>query len=323
MDDPVPALLSTALELRSTGDLKLALKALTDHALELVSADQAVVRVLDARGSRLLVGARSGPSVHRDEFSPFEPGEGVIGWVVARGEPALVTDTGTDPRFAMRPGQLNTPVSIVAAPLHGSSGPLGVLSMARFEGSSFDDRDLQVVQLLGEMAAPHLDVARLAVLSNTDELTLLYNRRYVNDVLPREMDRARRYGHDLSVLMLDLDHFKKVNDTHGHEIGDQILRGLGDRLRAFGRFADVPSRWGGEEFLVVLPETSAARAREVAERLRLGAGEQPYRTEAGPIRVTLSIGVASLQAGDDPSSLLRRADEALYRAKRAGRNRVE
>jgi len=323
MDDPVPALLSTALELRSTGDLKLALKALTDHALELVSADQAVVRVLDARGSRLLVGARSGPSVHRDEFSPFEPGEGVIGWVVARGEPALVTDTATDPRFAMRPGQLNTPVSIVAAPLHGSSGPLGVLSMARFQGAAFGERDLDLVQLLGEMAAPHLDVARLAVLSNTDDLTLLYNRRYVNDVLPREMDRARRYGHDLSVLMLDLDHFKKVNDTHGHEIGDQILRGLGDRLRAFGRFADVPSRWGGEEFLVVLPETGASRAREVAERLRRGAGEQPYRTDAGPVRVTLSIGVASLQAGDDPTSLVRRADEALYRAKRAGRNRVE
>jgi len=187
----------------------------------------------------------------------------------------------------------------------------------------FCEADLDTLCLLAEIAAPHLDVARLAALSQTDDLTLLYNRRYLDNVLPREMDRARRYGHPLSILLIDLDGFKATNDRFGHDVGDEVLRSFGDRLRALSRFADVSSRWGGEEFLVLMPETAGDRAREVAERLRVGIGGEPHRTTAGPVAVTLSIGVASLEPGDDMTSLVRRADEALYRAKRGGRDRVE
>ncbi len=322
MIDHIATLLETARELRETPDLREALAGLTRRALELVSGSQATARVLDAEGTRLLVGARTGPSVHRHDFTPFCRGEGVVGWVVENGQAALITDCSTDARFSRRDDQIRMPQSIVAAPMHGHSGPLGVLSMARLEPPPFEEKDLALVKLLAEMAAPHLDLARLNVLSQTDALTLLYNRRYLDGVLPREIDRARRYGHALSLLMMDLDHFKKVNDENGHEVGDEVLRTFGDRLRALCRFADVAARWGGEEFMVMMPETRSERAVEVAERLRMGIGGPPYETSAGPLEVTLSVGVATLLAGDDRSTLVRRADDALYEAKRAGRNRV-
>jgi diguanylate cyclase (GGDEF)-like protein len=322
MSERVEILLQAARELRQTPELKDALDRLTAIALQLVQASQSSLRILDAEGQRLLVSARSGPSVHLSEFTPFRPGEGVIGWVVEQGRPALVEDARSDPRFVARPDQVDVPRSIIAAPLHGTRGCVGVLSMARLEPPPFDQGELDILSLLAEMAAPHLDVARLAVLSQTDDLTLLYNRRFLDDVLPREIDRARRYGHPLSVLMLDLDYFKEVNDRHGHECGDEVLRILGDRLRAFSRLADVALRWGGEEFVVLMPETNGTQAREVAERLRVGIGHQPYDTSHGDLVCTLSIGVASLDAGDDAVGLMRRADDALYRAKRQGRDRV-
>ncbi|MBW2261575.1 MAG: GGDEF domain-containing protein [Deltaproteobacteria bacterium] len=322
MSGHVQILLSTARELRKTPELKHALGKLTRSALELVHAAQSSLRILDAEGKRLLVCARTGPSVHLSEFTPFSPGEGVVGWVVEQGRPALVEDATSDPRFVPRPDQVDVPRSIIAAPLHGTRGCVGVLSMARLEPPAFCEDELDILSLLAEMAAPHLDVARLAVLSQTDDLTLLYNRRYLDDVLPREIDRAKRYGHPLSVLMLDLDNFKEVNDRHGHACGDEVLRILGDRLRAFSRLADVALRWGGEEFVVLMPETNGTQAREVAERLRMGIGHQPYATSKGDLVCTLSMGVACLDAGDDAVGLMRRVDDALYRAKRSGRDRV-
>jgi diguanylate cyclase (GGDEF)-like protein len=323
MNMAVAKLLEIHAELRAERDLKAALGKVTARAIELVPATQATLRILDADGARLLVGARTGPSVHASDFIPFRRGEGVVGWVAAEGRPALVEDTSADPRFVARPDMVLAPQSIAAAPLHGGRGVLGVLSVARTEPPPLQVEDLDRLTLLAEIAAPHIDVARLAVLSQTDPLTLLFNRRFLDEVLPREMDRARRYGHPFSLLMIDLDHFKRVNDRHGHAVGDEVLRSFGDRLRAFSRFADVASRWGGEEFVVLMPETPRHRAKEVAERLRAGIGHQPYATAAGDLSVTISIGVASIEPGDDTAALVRRADDALYRAKRAGRDRVE
>jgi diguanylate cyclase (GGDEF)-like protein len=261
--------------------------------------------------------------MHVSDLTPFRRGEGVVGWVAEKARPALVEDASADARFVMRPDQVEMPSSIIAAPLVGSRGCVGVLSLSRLEPPPFDEQDLDLACLVAEMSAPHLELSRLAVISQTDDLTLLYNRRYLDGVLPREIDRARRYGHELSVMLIDLDRFKDVNDRFGHAVGDEVLRALGDRLRALSRFADVASRWGGEEFLVVMPETGRGRALEVAGRLREGIGHQPYATSAGEIALTLSIGVASLEPGDDAPALVRRADEALYGAKRGGRDRVE
>jgi len=157
----------------------------------------------------------------------------------------------------------------------------------------------------------------------TDALTGLASRRHFLAEAARELSRARR-GHALSFLMLDVDHFKAINDTHGHAIGDRVLVELGRTLRAVLREADLAGRLGGEEFGVLLPDADAALARAVAERARaaLAAARVPM-DGAGPLGFTVSVGVATLEPGDDEAAtLIARADAALYDAKRAGRNCV-
>jgi diguanylate cyclase (GGDEF)-like protein len=153
----------------------------------------------------------------------------------------------------------------------------------------------------------------------TDGLTGLPNRRSLDQLLNAQLAMAQREGRPFSVLMLDLDHFKAVNDTHGHAVGDAVLRGFAQRIQAQLRRSDVCARYGGEEFCVVLPGTADALALDAGERLRRAVAGAPL---APKVPVTVSVGVATWRAGDDAAALLARADEALYTAKRTGRDRV-
>ncbi len=157
-------------------------------------------------------------------------------------------------------------------------------------------------------------------LSNTDGLTALYNRRYLDESLHGELARAQRYRLQLSVLMFDIDHFKKFNDTHGHDQGDRVLQAVAATLRGALRNQDYPCRYGGEEFVAILPNTSKAGAYSLAERLR----KDVERTIVDGLRVTISIGVAEYPDLDvaDEAKLVEAADAAMYEAKRSGRNRV-
>jgi diguanylate cyclase (GGDEF)-like protein len=167
---------------------------------------------------------------------------------------------------------------------------------------------------------------RNRILSITDSLTGAFNRRYLMDQLPRELERARRYGKALSVVMCDVDHFKEVNDSKGHAAGDDVLQQCVARMQKFIRAnSDWIARLGGEEFLVVLPETDYEGASIVAEKMRSIISDSPFITRAGDARVTGSFGVAStLPQGPDLSlkaeRLIRAADECLYSSKRSGRN---
>jgi two-component system, cell cycle response regulator len=160
-------------------------------------------------------------------------------------------------------------------------------------------------------------------LALTDALTGLYNRRYAMAHLD-EFTRAAAGEKELAVLLFDIDHFKQINDAHGHDAGDAVLAEMAKRTLRDLRSFDLVARYGGEEFLVVMPETTMAVAAQVGDRLRRGLGENPFRLPDGSeITVTVSVGVASLvDAGDTPTALLKRADEALYAAKRGGRNQV-
>jgi two-component system, cell cycle response regulator len=163
-------------------------------------------------------------------------------------------------------------------------------------------------------------------LSVIDQLTGLYNRRYMTNQLQQYMHRAVMGGKPLSIVMLDIDHFKPINDTHGHQAGDEVLQELADRLRHNIRPMDVACRPGGEEFLVILPETPGELACAAAERIRRAIAADPFNalSDTKQISVTVSAGVSSLQGADDTmADLLARADSALYQAKSAGRNRVE
>ncbi|HUY90623.1 MAG TPA: diguanylate cyclase [Pirellulales bacterium] len=158
-----------------------------------------------------------------------------------------------------------------------------------------------------------------------DPLTGLWNRAAVLNILSQELGRSQRQGARLSVLLIDLDHFKRINDAYGHQIGDQVLRQVAQAMRESVRRYDSIGRYGGEEFLVVLPDCDESSAVSRAERLRLAVASMTIETPAGRIRATASFGVAAFDKETCPKSfdLIQAADEALYRAKRNGRNRVE
>jgi diguanylate cyclase (GGDEF)-like protein len=157
-------------------------------------------------------------------------------------------------------------------------------------------------------------------LAHTDTLMRIANRRELDTTIIRETRRAARHNQPLSVIMIDLDHFKRINDTHGHEIGDAVLKETAEVAQSSLRLSDLLGRWGGEEFLVIAPQTDAAQARELAERLRLALASHPF---AHIGHLTASFGVAEYHPQEMPEDWLKRADLALYAAKHGGRNRVE
>jgi diguanylate cyclase (GGDEF)-like protein len=220
----------------------------------------------------------------------------------------------------------------MAAPLHPIGEPergLGVMTIAR-SGEPFTDAQRDVFRyLIGQASASIENVALHEMVSEqavTDELTGLANNRAFRDVATREAARARRFGHPLSLLMLDVDDFKQVNDTHGHPQGDEVLKRIGAILRDESRGIDLPARYGGEEFAVALPETDPVGAAEVAERIRGRVESEPvgFVDGDGALQVTASLGVASIpESASDVRGLVAAADAALYAAKRGGKNRVE
>jgi diguanylate cyclase (GGDEF)-like protein len=183
------------------------------------------------------------------------------------------------------------------------------------------DVHLRVQRLQAELREKNATLARL---STTDPVTGLRNRRYVTEFLALEVLRAVRYRTPLSVLLLDLDHFKRVNDGHGHRAGDAVLQVAADTLRASLRATDVAGRYGGEEFLVVLPQTDLQGAEVLGERVRAAIADTVIDVGgAAALRVTVSVGVATLDAATQTAEqLVERADAALYAAKDAGRDRV-
>ncbi|MFH0912031.1 MAG: diguanylate cyclase, partial [Planctomycetota bacterium] len=181
-------------------------------------------------------------------------------------------------------------------------------------------RELRQKQV--ELEEANTKLSRLAI---TDELTELYNRRHFDTTFTLEMRRALRYKHTLTLIMMDIDRFKRVNDTHGHPAGDAVLRRLGVMLKEFLRETDIIARYGGEEFVMVLPETPADLGLRIAERIRKGIEEEVFSCgpEAGiRVKITVSLGVATRIAETVPQALIARADNALYAAKEAGRNCV-
>jgi len=160
--------------------------------------------------------------------------------------------------------------------------------------------------------------------ADRDGLTRIYNRHSFEERLIYEIKRRRRYNHDLSLLMVDLDHFKSVNDTYGHKAGDMVLRKVGEILTNTFRTTDLAARYGGEEFVILLPHTSEEAAWKLAERVRTAIEEQSFEFECQQFSITASIGVASVEGGalTSDDDLIIKADKALYQAKNNGRNMV-
>ncbi len=257
--------------------------------------------------------------------------------------PVLVADVQTDPLYAemrehwRREGIPVTTRSVIAIPFSLRGTPSGVFFLRTTDdGASLKQTDLAFAEQVIKTAVNAIEKAyqletvqsdkeRYRWLASIDALTGCLNRRAFIERLERELDRVKRYGIELGVLMIDLDRFKNVNDTRGHLAGDSLLRQLGDLLRQEVRSVDLVARYGGEEFVIVLPDTDLEGGLVFAERLRQRVSEVDFSEAGDPLEITVSIGVASVARGEDPispESLVARADEALYRAKNEGRNRV-
>ena len=259
-----------------------------------------------ATSSELGLAVRAGQMIVRDAGS----------WSLGR--TAVAHD---DERWVTRPRALAT------LPLRGPAGIIGVLAVWTSRHRELDPEALELLHLLSPYAAVHLEHAkafgRLRESADTDPLTGLNNRRAFDAVFAAETQRFERYTRPMSLLVLDLDHFKGVNDQHGHEAGDEVLRRVSAVVAASIRDVDTAARFGGEEFIVLMPETPLHAAVEVAERIRTSVAGLQVLWRGEPIPVRVSVGVSSApERVKHPHELLGSADAALYRAKEAGRDRV-
>jgi len=238
--------------------------------------------------------------------------------------PMVVPDALSDPRFSSNPLVLGHPDIrfYVGAPLCAADGtPLGALCGIDTKPRDIGTRELALLDDLANLAMEQLQLRQLATL---DGLTGTMRRLPFLASAGRDIALARRRGDGLSCLMIDADYFKSINDQWGHPTGDQVLVRLAEAIASELRFSDTLGRLGGEEFCVFLPSTDLEGALNVAERVRAAVDRVCVRASAGNVRVTASIGVTQLQAGDKaPEDMILRADAALYQAKSSGRNRVE
>ncbi len=315
----VGRMLAAALDLDQllTGTLK--------RVADAIRAESYALFVLDPEKNTLAAKSLGGPAAESLTHVTLGLAEGVAGEVCrAR---AARAHAGTEP-LPWR----DTPAcvrSVYALPLIGRERVLGALLLYAPSPSAFDESGRRAyLGAVGKQLGVALDNAllhsRATEMSYQDRLTGLFNRRYLEEALDREVRRAERYGLPLSLNMVDIDYFKAYNDTHGHSRGDEVLRIVAERLHSQTRSADIVTRYGGEEFALILPMTTKPRARLVGEKLR--AAIAALKTESGEdsIGLTISVGVATFpEDGTTAAALLEAADAALYDAKARGRNRVE
>ncbi len=258
-------------------------------------------------------------------------GEGVAGWVAQTGQPTIVNEARNDPRFTSRfdsQTQFHTR-SILCAPLIARGRTIGVVEIINRVGGRFTRADLQLLMTLVEPCAIAIENAllfqRAEQLTVTDDLTKLFNSRYLNLYIGREIKRCKRHNVPLSVIFLDLDGFKSINDQYGHLAGSRTLAEVGGILAASVRESDVLARYGGDEFVVVLPETPAAGAVVIAERIRRAIEEHPFLQAQGlQARISASLGIAAYpDHALTPEGLIQKADQAMYRVKEQDKNGIE
>jgi two-component system, cell cycle response regulator len=313
--------------LRSTHDLSKLLSVVLETAIAAVQARSGAIWLLAPSRTDLALKVSRGLDASAAEQRPML-GEGIAGAVAKSRRPTLIPSGTASPSPASWEPREPT---VIAVPIESDTQLLGVIVLyGRALPQPFDALDLDTVRSLARQAAVgvenvllHQEAQRLSI---TDGLTSLWNYRYMNMRLYQETERSIRFKRPLSVLVVDIDHFKQVNDRYGHQRGDAILAEVANRIVSETRAqVDTVARYGGEEFVLILPETPLEGALFVAEKVREKIASTPFgrATDEDPIVVTVSIGIACFpQHGAKPQTLLRAADQALYEAKGRGRNCV-
>ncbi|MCX7921589.1 MAG: sensor domain-containing diguanylate cyclase [Clostridia bacterium] len=313
--------------LTSTLDLREVLKRLLDSLGSMINYDQATVMLKQGERLHLMAvhGYKERSAVVGDDISIEDIG--VLKEVIRRGKPVLIEDLE---KHADNKGEYFNTVdtrSLLAVPLISKKGIIGILTLDSSTPGFYGDYEMEISLAFAGQAGIAIENATLFTevkkLATTDSLTGLFNRRYFYEQAGLEFHKLKQQKIPLSLFMVDVDYFKKVNDTYGHSTGDEILRGVAERFLRVLRMEDIVGRYGGEEFVALLCGTDSAEF--VAERLRKSIAGEPFLTqEHGLLNITVSIGATIVDHETDTlDSAIKRADEALYDAKRNGRNRVE
>ena len=256
-------------------------------------------------------------------------GETLARWVIEQGKPIIISDVNRDPRVQQSSNDDFFPdgCSVVCVPVRTGGKMLGIIQMMNVDMQVYGRNEI-LLQTLADYAAIAIEnaraVSRIQELSITDDCTGLYNARHLFTVLAEEVHRSERFGYEFSLLFLDLDHFKHVNDQHGHLAGSKLLSQVGQALRENLRLVDAAFRYGGDEFAILLPQTSKDAALFVARRLMAVFQTKHWLAgEAPEIALRASVGIASYPAdATTPQAMVHRADEMMYQVKQAGRNNI-
>lgn len=308
--------------------------AILRHSTELLRSERGSLLLFDEAANELQVKAAVGPRAKNARDARVPMGEGISGTTMREGRPLVVRDLGAAGHSHAPADRKYKTDSFISYPLIVGSRRVGVINMTdKAGGGVYDDRDLNLLDMFAPQMALALDRAewhqkatQFQLLSITDALTGLLNRRYLEERLGEELERSKRHRFPMSFLMIDIDNFKEYNDRNGHQAGDVALEVSAQCLKSALRSEDVASRYGGEEFSVLLPQTSLAEAQVIAERIRRRVERTTFEhreSQPGGV-VTVSIGISSFAPKvDSPETIIGAADQALYLAKSRGKNRVE
>src|SRR6266478_2064612 len=309
-----------AKALTSSLNLDSILQTIMDKMAEFFRPDTWSLLMVDEQKDELYFAIAVGDAAETLKTVRLKVGEGIAGWVARHGESLIVPDVYNDPRFAKRIDEMTKwkTRSIICVPLQSKHRVLGVIQLINCAMESFGEQEMFFLHALCDYAAIAIDNARavekIQELTITDDCTGLYNARHLYKTLDSEVYRSARFGHEFTVLFIDLDHFKQVNDTHGHLVGSKLLSEVGYSIKAHLRLIDSAFRYGGDEFVILLPQTSKDAALIVARRLLEVMRLSEFMAAEGlNIKLTPSVGVASYPVDSrTKEGLLHLADEAMY-----------
>src|SRR5246500_608518 len=319
-----------AKALTSMLDLDSILQTIMEKMAEYFRPDNWSLLMVDQEHSELYFAIAVGDAAEAWKNVRLKVGEGIAGWVAKHGEQLIVPDVCTDPRFAKRIDEMTKweTQSIICVPLRSKLRVLGVIQLLNVRMEHFTDQESFFLQSICDYAAIAIENARavekIQELTITDDCTGLYNARHLYKTLETEVYRSSRFNYEFSVLFIDLDHFKQVNDTHGHLIGSKLLAEIGYLIKAQLRLIDFAFRYGGDEFVVLLPQTSKDQALVVARRLRDAMRASCFCREEGlNLNVRASIGVSTYpHDARTAHDVIRQADGMMYMVKNSTRDNI-
>jgi diguanylate cyclase (GGDEF)-like protein len=318
-----------ARSLTSSFDLDTILRTILEHMERTIDAELWTLLMLDEKAQELYYAIAAGGNESELRDLRVKVGEGVAGWVAEHGESLIVPESVGDSRLhAEKPALVRKVRSVIALPLRGRKGTHGVIEILNPRAGQLNDYTIAFLHILADHAAIAIenanDVARIQQLTIRDDTTGLFNVRHLYDVLGRELDRCGRKRLPLSLAFLDLDRFKLVNDAHGHLVGSELLARTAQRLQDLSRKQDYCFRYGGDEFVILMPETDAPAALAQGSALLGELLATRFRMKTGlELQVSASVGIATApRDGDTVHTIIGAADARMYQVKTHGRGAV-